>query len=116
MSLHIGESTTNSVDQNREVAACITLRVERLVGACTHESPPLDEAAVRLALPLKCKRDGVLPAVSGHWRFFSIAVVHGVRSSEAAVDSKGLETLASMSAVPRLPAVQSRRCMGKSLP
>lgn len=41
-----------------------------------------------------------------HWLFFSIAVIHGVRRSEADIDPKGLATLASTSPVPRLGSGQ----------
>ena len=41
-------------------------------------------------------------AITCYWHFFSSAVIHGVRRSEADIDPKGLETLASMLAVPRL--------------
>jgi hypothetical protein len=55
-------------------------------------------------------------AMTSHWLFFSIAVIHFMRRSKAAIDPKGLETLASTSAVSHLPAVQSRRFTGKSRP
>jgi hypothetical protein len=54
--------------------------------------------------------------MTSHWLFFSIAVIHFMRRSKAAIDPKGLETLASTSAVSHLPAVQSRRFTGKSWP
>jgi len=94
---------------NRSAAAPSTIQANNgHPGPCWHRSVAFYRPAGDLRDAGRAWR---VSAMTSHWLFFSIAVIHGVRRSEAAIDPKGLKTLASTSAV-----LQARRFTGKSRP